>query len=49
MEVEHVTHMGDWRGAYMAFARRSDRKSPLQDTSIDRGIILKWMFKKWDR
>jgi hypothetical protein len=41
--------MGDRRNAYMVLVGRSEGKRVLEDLSIDRIIILKWIFKNRDR
>jgi hypothetical protein len=35
------------RGAYRVLVERSERKNHLEDTGVDRRIILKRLFKKW--
>jgi hypothetical protein len=41
--------MGKRRGAFRILVGRPEGKSPLEDQGIDGRIILKWIFKKWDR
>jgi hypothetical protein len=39
--------MGEGRGAYRILMGRPEGKNHLKDQGVD-GIILKWIFKKWD-
>ena len=41
----HVAHMGERRGVYRVLLREGDR---LEDPSVDVGIKLRWIFRKWD-
>jgi hypothetical protein len=44
----HVAVIGDRRGACRAFVGDLMERDHLEDVGIDRRIILKWIFKKWD-
>jgi hypothetical protein len=39
--------MGEGRGAYRILVGRPEGRNHLEDQGID-GIILTWIFKKWD-
>ena len=43
----HVARMGDRKGAYRVLVGKPERDH-LEDLRVDRGIILKLIFKKWD-
>jgi hypothetical protein len=45
--VGHVVRMGDRTNAYRVLVRRPDGKRPLGNLGVG-GIILKWMFKKYE-
>jgi hypothetical protein len=41
--------MGKGRGAYMFLVGRPEGRNHLEDPGVDGRIILKRIFKKWDR
>ena len=43
-----MAHMGERRGAYRNFVRRSDRNKLLGRPGIDGRIILNWFLRKWN-
>jgi len=45
--VEHVALMGESRGAYRVWWGNLRERDHFKDPDVDRGIILKWIFKKW--
>jgi len=40
--------MGDRRGVYMVLVGKPEGKRPLGRPGLDRRIILRWIFRKWD-
>jgi hypothetical protein len=40
--------MGERRGVYMVLVGKSEEKRPPGRSSVDRSIILRWTFRKWD-
>ena len=40
--------MGERRGVYRILVGKPEGKRPLGDPSVDRRIILRWIFRKWD-
>jgi hypothetical protein len=40
--------MGEGRGVYKVFVEKPMEKRTLGDPGVDRRIILRWMFRKWD-
>jgi hypothetical protein len=43
----HAACIGERRGAYRILVGRSEGRNHLEDPGVD-GIILKWIFKKWN-
>jgi hypothetical protein len=44
----HVARMGEGRGAYTILVGRPEGRRPLGRPRRRWGILLKWIFKKWD-
>ena len=44
----HVAHVGERRGVYTGLVGKPDGKRPLGRTRDRWGIILRWIFRKWD-
>jgi hypothetical protein len=40
---------GERRGAYRVLVGKPEGRDPLEDPGVDGRIILKWIFRKWDR
>jgi len=40
--------MGEIRGAYRVLVGKPEGQRSLQDPTVDRRIILRWIFGKWD-
>jgi hypothetical protein len=40
--------MGEGRGVYRVLVGKSEGKSHWGDPGVDRRIILRWIFRKWD-
>jgi len=40
--------MGERRGAYRVLVRKPEGGDHLEDSGIDRRIILRWIFRKWN-
>jgi hypothetical protein len=40
--------MGERRGVYRVLVGKPEEGDHLEDQSIDRRIILRWIFRKWD-
>jgi hypothetical protein len=47
--VGHVARMGDRRGAYVMLVGDLRERDHLEYLGLDERIILKWIFKNWDR
>jgi hypothetical protein len=43
-----ITSMGDRRGAYRVLVGKPEGQRPLEDRDVVGGIILRWIFRKWD-
>ena len=41
--------MGERTGVYRALVGRPEGRSQLGDQNVDGRIILRWIFRKWDR
>ena len=44
----HVASMGERRGVYRVLVGKPEGKRPLGRPRRRRGIILRWIFRKWD-
>jgi hypothetical protein len=44
----HVERMGEGRGVYRIFVGNLRERDHWGDPGIDRRIIFRWIFKKWD-
>jgi len=44
----HVARMGERRSSYRVLVGKPERKRPFGRPRRGWGIILKWIFKKWD-
>jgi len=40
--------MGERRGVYRVLMGKPEGRRPLEISGIDRRIILRWIFRKWD-
>ena len=47
--ARHVACMGDRKGAYRVLMGHFRARDTLEDLNVDGNIILKSIFKKWDR
>jgi len=47
--LELVASVGDRRGAYSVLVGKPVGKNNLEDSGVDGKIILKWIFRKWDK
>jgi hypothetical protein len=46
IEKDEMARMGERRGAYRVLVGKPEGRRPLEDTGIDRRIVLIWMFRK---
>ena len=46
--AEHVARTRERRGVYRAVVGKLRERDHLEDPDVDRRIILKWIFRKWD-
>ena len=44
----HAARISERRGVYRVLVGKSEGKRPLGRPRIDRSIILRWVFRKWD-
>ena len=44
----HVARMGEGRGVYKVLVGKPERKRPLGRSRRRWGMILRWMFRKWE-
>jgi len=44
----HVARTGERRGVYTVLVGKPEGKSHLGDPGVDRRIILRWIFGRWD-
>jgi len=47
--AEHVTRIGDRRGAYRGLGGNLRERGHLENLNVGGRIILKWIFRKWNR
>jgi len=48
VQVWHVARMGERRGAYRILVGNLRERGHLEDSAVDGGIILRWVFMKWN-
>jgi len=46
--VGHVARVGERRDVYRVLGGKPEGKNHLGDPGVDRRIILRWIFRKWD-
>jgi hypothetical protein len=46
---EHVARVGDRRGVYRVLVGKPEGKNNFEEPGVDGKIILKWIFRKWDK
>jgi len=46
--VVHVARMGERKGVYRVFVGQPDKVDHLENQGVDRRIILRLIFRKWD-
>ena len=44
----HVAHMGERRGIYRVLVGNLRERDHFDDPGVNRRIILRWIFRKWD-
>jgi len=44
----HLARVGEMRGVYRVLVGKPEGKRPLGRPGVDRSIILRWIFRKWD-
>jgi len=44
----HVAHMGESKCVYRVLVGKLRERDHLEDPGIDRRIIFRWIFRKWD-
>jgi hypothetical protein len=47
--VGYEEHMGDRRGVYRVLVGKLKERDHWGDPGVDGRIILRWIFRKWDR
>ena len=45
----HVARIDERRYAYRFLVGKPEGKRPLEEPDVEGKIILKWIFRKWDR
>jgi hypothetical protein len=46
--ARHIPFMGERRSLYMVLVGKPEGKERLEDSGVDKRIILKWIITKWD-
>jgi len=46
--VGHVAHIKEKRGPHRFLVGKPEVRDYLEDPGVDRRIILRWIFRKWD-
>ena len=47
--VGHVARMEEWRGVHNVLVGKPEGKNHWVDQDVDGRIILRWIFRKWER
>jgi len=47
--VEYVARLGESRGVYRVLMGKPEGRDHLEDPGLDGRIVLRWIFRKWDR